>query len=171
VISEAQAAWFDAMVESVIASLPPRYAAHLARTPLIVLDRPDAAMLADLGIDPDDEEAVLEICGLHTGVSLTEASVEDSGSLPSAIHIFREGVLALVAEEEAGEEASGTRHLALGTGKGGEKASGIGDRASGETEGEGEDDAVLEQIRITILHELGHEFGLDEDDLFELGYD
>ncbi len=169
------------MVESVIASLPPRYAAHLARTPLIVLDRPDAAMLADLGIDPDDEEAVLEICGLHTGVSLTEVSVEDSGSLPSAIHIFREGVLALVAGEEAGgeagDEARGTRHLALG--KTEEEASGIGHQASGktgeeaegETEGEGEDDAVLEQIRITILHELGHEFGLDEDDLFELGYD
>lgn len=26
------------------------------------------------------------------------------------------------------------------------------------------------QIRITILHELGHYFGLDEDDLDEIGY-
>ena len=27
------------------------------------------------------------------------------------------------------------------------------------------------QIRITILHELGHHFGMTEDDLAELGYD
>lgn len=33
------------------------------------------------------------------------------------------------------------------------------------------DASVREQIRITLLHELGHEFGLDEDDLWELGYD
>jgi predicted Zn-dependent protease with MMP-like domain len=32
-------------------------------------------------------------------------------------------------------------------------------------------DAVREQIRITLLHELGHELGLDEDDLGRLGYD
>ena len=30
---------------------------------------------------------------------------------------------------------------------------------------------VVEQVRITVLHELGHHFGLDEDDLEELGYD
>jgi predicted Zn-dependent protease with MMP-like domain len=27
-----------------------------------------------------------------------------------------------------------------------------------------------EQIRITLLHEIGHHFGLDEDDLAALGY-
>lgn len=30
---------------------------------------------------------------------------------------------------------------------------------------------VAEEIRITLLHELGHQFGLDEDDLEELGYE
>lgn len=30
---------------------------------------------------------------------------------------------------------------------------------------------IVEQIRITVLHEVGHHFGLDEDDLAELGYD
>ncbi len=33
------------------------------------------------------------------------------------------------------------------------------------------DEAVGEEIRVTILHELGHEMGLDEDDLYDLGYD
>lgn len=30
---------------------------------------------------------------------------------------------------------------------------------------------LIEQVRITLLHELGHHFGLDEDDLERLGYD
>lgn len=29
---------------------------------------------------------------------------------------------------------------------------------------------IREQIRTTLLHEIGHHFGLDEDDLDELGY-
>ncbi|HEY3244268.1 MAG TPA: metallopeptidase family protein [Phycisphaerae bacterium] len=31
-------------------------------------------------------------------------------------------------------------------------------------------DEVVEQVRATILHEIGHFFGLDEDDLDEVGY-
>ena len=39
-------------------------------------------------------------------------------------------------------------------------------------EDEFRDPAELErEIRITVLHELGHYFGLDEDRLAELGYD
>jgi predicted Zn-dependent protease with MMP-like domain len=35
-----------------------------------------------------------------------------------------------------------------------------------------DDPAELErEIRVTVLHELGHYFGLDEDRLAELGYD
>ena len=30
---------------------------------------------------------------------------------------------------------------------------------------------LAEQIHVTLLHELGHHFGWDEDDLTELGYD
>jgi predicted Zn-dependent protease with MMP-like domain len=33
------------------------------------------------------------------------------------------------------------------------------------------DDAVREEIRITLLHEIGHHFGLEEDDLERLGYE
>jgi predicted Zn-dependent protease with MMP-like domain len=29
---------------------------------------------------------------------------------------------------------------------------------------------LVEEVRITVLHELGHHFGLDEDQLDELGY-
>jgi predicted Zn-dependent protease with MMP-like domain len=29
---------------------------------------------------------------------------------------------------------------------------------------------MIEQIRVTLLHEIGHHFGFDEEDLDELGY-
>lgn len=29
---------------------------------------------------------------------------------------------------------------------------------------------LVEQVRVTVLHELGHHFGLDEDELDRLGY-
>ncbi len=31
-------------------------------------------------------------------------------------------------------------------------------------------DELIQQIRHTVLHEIGHHFGLDEDDLDEVGY-
>ena len=33
-----------------------------------------------------------------------------------------------------------------------------------------DDEPLAEQIRITLLHELGHHFGLEEDDLDDLGF-
>jgi len=32
-------------------------------------------------------------------------------------------------------------------------------------------DELIDEIRITVLHEIGHHFGLDEDRLAELGYE
>ncbi|MEJ5920287.1 metallopeptidase family protein [Corynebacterium sp. H78] len=32
------------------------------------------------------------------------------------------------------------------------------------------EEALIEQIRVTLLHEIGHFFGLDEEDLDRLGY-
>ena len=34
----------------------------------------------------------------------------------------------------------------------------------------GSEDELVEQVRTTVLHEIGHHFGLSEDDLDELGY-
>jgi predicted Zn-dependent protease with MMP-like domain len=33
------------------------------------------------------------------------------------------------------------------------------------------DDEVYEEVRVTLLHEIGHHFGLEEEDLEELGYE
>lgn len=46
---------------------------------------------------------------------------------------------------------------------------GIIDLAGGFAQPEG-DDAVFEEIAVTLLHEIGHQFGLSEEDLDELGY-
>lgn len=42
--------------------------------------------------------------------------------------------------------------------------------AAGGWKGRDAEDRVYEQIMITLLHEIGHRFGLDEDDLEALGY-
>jgi predicted Zn-dependent protease with MMP-like domain len=82
-----------------------------------------------------------ELCGLHTGVAFTERSVTSSGDLPSEIRLFREGILAEAGGwEEPGEDVDAV------------------------------EDSIYEEIRITLLHEIGHQFGLDEDDLERLGY-
>lgn len=127
---------FDALLEEAIEQLPPAVRALLDEVPVVALDRPTPEMLRDLGVDPKDEDAALEFCGLHTGVAATERAVDRSGELPSEIHLFREGILDLAGGFDQPDA----------------------------------DDVVYEEIMVTLLHEIGHEFGLSEDDLDQLGY-
>lgn len=138
---------FDALVEEAIDSLPDRLHEMLDEVPVVVLDRPSADMLRDVGIDPADADAASELCGLHTGTAHTEHTFE-APAPSSSIHLFREGILALAGGwtpiKDYDEESAQT--------------------------GPGGEDAVYEEIMVTLLHEMGHQFGLDEDDLEELGY-
>ncbi len=134
---------FDAMVEAEIEALPAGIRALLEEVPVIVEDQPDDDTLAAFGMTRDEAD---ELCGLHTGVAFTERSVEASGELPSEIMLYREGIVA---------EAGGWEQRE--------------DDATDETP-RGGLEAIREQIRITLLHEIGHQFGLDEDDLDRLGY-
>ena len=132
---------FDALLEEALEDLPDGVRRLLDEIAVIVLDRPTTAMLRDVGIDPAEPGAGDDLCGLHTGTAITEKSVEGMGELPTEIHLFREGIVNL--------------------------AGGWGQAMS-----EGEvDDLVYEEIMVTLLHEIGHHFGLDEDDLAELGYE
>lgn len=128
----AERARFDALLEEVIEALPDHLRAKLEEVPLIVDDRPSAAVLRDMGLPPDEM-----LCGLHSGVPLTERSVEHSGLMPEEIRIYREGIVDLAGGWDQ-EEA---------------------------------DDIVFDEIWVTVLHEMGHHFGLDEKDLEELGYE
>lgn len=136
-MTDAERARFDSLMDDVVAELPTGIAELLSEISVIVLDEPSPAMLADLGLAPDDHSALDELCGLHTGTSITERSVEHHADLPTTIHLFRRGIIAL----------------------------------AGGWQDANADDHIYEEIRITLLHEIGHHFGLDEDDLERLGYD
>ncbi len=131
---------FDALLEEVLEQVPPRIHELLEEVPLIVDDRPAPELARQLAADFGevcDEEFIQSLCGLHTGIAITEKSVQDHAELPENIRIFREGIV----------------------------------WTAGGWEQEDADDIVFEEIWITVLHEVGHHFGLDEDDLAELGYD
>jgi predicted Zn-dependent protease with MMP-like domain len=132
---------FDELLEGVLHSLPPRLTDLLEEAPLIVEDRPSRQLLRELGMDEDDDL----LCGLHSGTALTERSVEQTPEMPETIHIFREGIIDHAGGWERWKDEEGQWW--------------------------GGPEAIGREIRITILHEIGHHFGLDEDDLRELGYD
>ena len=122
---------FDAQVDKVLAALPRQIHELIERVPMHVEDYPSDEVLINRGFRYRDD-----LCGLYTGVPLTERSIMHSGTLPDVITIYREGIL----------------------------------RASADRRGRISNGRLREQIRITILHELGHHHGMTEDDLREIGY-
>lgn len=123
--------YFDEQLESVVAELPPRVHELLEEVPMYIEDFPSRKMMHDLGI-----RYRAGLCGLYTGIPLTNRQVGQSGVLSDVIHIFREGVLSLASDGRGNIDEAELR----------------------------------KQIRITVLHELGHHHGLTEEELEELGY-
>lgn len=138
---------FDLLLEDVIEGLPPRVRELLDEISLVVMDRPTPAMLDELRRDgllqneDGTESDGSDLCGLHTGTGLIDRPIDDTGLLPDQVHIFREGIVGLALDEE---------DLTW--------------------DAPDADERVYEEIRITVLHEIGHHFGLEEEDLDELGY-
>lgn len=128
---------FDALLEDVLGRLPAALHNLIEEAPLIVEDHPSEELKRELDIEHNDE-----LCGLHTGVPLTERSVEAPDL--EFIHLFREGIVEMAGGWDEGLDDAG--------------------------EPIGGENSIREEIRITILHEIGHHFGLDEDDLERLGY-
>lgn len=122
---------FDEQVDKVLATLPPQIHELLERVPMHVEDYPSEDVMDNRRVRYRDD-----LCGLYTGIPLTERSIQHSGTLPDVITIYREGIL----------------------------------RAAADRKGRVSNDRLREEIRITILHELGHHHGLTEDDLREMGY-
>lgn len=114
-----------------------------------------AALLDEVPLVVDDEptKAMLKdlgmdehdlLCGLHWGIALTERSVQQEGNLPDRIWLFREPIMELAGWWRGNPQTVSAMH-----------------RRS---------ERLFNQIRITLLHEIGHHFGLDEQQLAELGY-
>ena len=129
---------FDRLFEEVLDALPPGIHKLIEEVPIVLEDRPSRQLLRELGIEDDDEI----LCGVHTGVPLTDRSVERPDA-SDVVQVFREGVIDMAGGWEEDEDDEGPF---------------------------GGVERIREEIRITILHELGHHFGLDEDDLDRLGY-
>jgi len=122
---------FDDELEWILERLPPMVHELIEKVPLHVEDHPSAEVMAKTGVRYRDQ-----LCGLYTGIPLSERSIQHSGTLPDVVTIYREGIL------EAARDARGR----VRPGR------------------------LRREIRITVLHELAHHHGLDEDELRELGY-
>jgi predicted Zn-dependent protease with MMP-like domain len=123
--------FFDKRLEKVLAGLPEWVLKLLDEVPLCVEDYPSDEVLREVGVSDRGS-----MCGLYTGVPISERSITDPSRLPDTVTIYREGIL----------------------------------RAAEDAHGNLSEPELLRQIRITVLHELGHYHGLDEQELEALGY-
>ena len=78
----------ETIARAALQSLAPAFASHLGDVVLVVEEFADEATLAEMGMDDP-----FELTGLYEGVPLTEKSVEQSGTLPDRVRLFRRPIL------------------------------------------------------------------------------
>ena len=114
----------EAIARATLERLPEPFARSLGDIVLLVEEFADEATLKAMGIDEP-----FDLTGLYEGVPLTERSVEQSGTLPDRIRLFRRSIL----DEWAGG-----------------------------------DDTLEHLVGHVLVHEVGHHFGLSDDDMHAL---
>lgn len=114
----------EAIARATLERLPQPFAHSLGDVVLMVRDFADDEILENMGIDDP-----FDLTGLYEGIPLTEQSVEQSGTLPERILLFRRPIL----DEWAGGEET-LEHL----------------------------------VAHVLIHEVGHHFGLSDDDIHAL---
>ena len=114
----------EAIARRALLSLPEPFASHLRDVVLLVEEFADDETLDAMGIeDPFD------LTGIYEGIPLTERSVDQSGTLPDKIRLFRRPIL----DEWAGGE-----------------------------------DTLEHLVAHVLVHEVGHHFGLSDEDMHAL---
>jgi predicted Zn-dependent protease with MMP-like domain len=114
----------EAIARQALNRLPEPFSNSIGDIVLLVLDFADEEILAQMGIkDP------FELTGLYEGIPLPEQSVDQSGTLPERVLLFRRPILDEWAD---GEET--LEHL----------------------------------VTHVLIHEIGHHFGLSDDDIHAL---
>ena len=78
----------EAIARDALAGLPEPFAAHLGGIVFSVEDVADELLLAEMGI-----EHPLDLTGIYEGIPIGERSVEQSGTLPDRIRLFRRAIL------------------------------------------------------------------------------
>ena len=114
----------EAIARRTLKALPEPFAQSLSDVVLLIEEFADDETLEAMEIeDPFD------LTGIYEGVPLTERSVEQSGTLPERIRLFRRPIL----DEWAGS-----------------------------------DDTLEHLVAHVLIHEVGHHFGLSDDDMHAL---
>jgi len=114
----------EAIARATLDALPAPFSGSLGDVVLLVEEFADDETLDAMGI-----EDPFELSGIYEGVPLTERSVEQSGTLPERIRLFRRAIL----DEWAGS-----------------------------------DDTLEHLVAHVLVHEVGHHFGLSDDDMHAL---
>ena len=114
----------EAIARATLKALPEPFSQSLDDVVLLVEDFADDETLEAMGIDDP-----FELSGIYEGVPLTERSVDQSGTLPERIRLFRRPLL----DEWAGS-----------------------------------DDTLDHLVAHVLIHEVGHHFGLSDDDMDDI---
>ncbi len=86
---------FDQLLEASIAALPPQFARWLEEVAIVVEDEPSPRLLREMGMEDDEE-----LLGSFTGHAITRHSIDDTGSLPPQIMIFRKPLMDMCRNRE-----------------------------------------------------------------------
>ena len=127
---------FEQLVDEAVADLPRQFADRLDNVDVVVEESPSRRLLRRMGLGPGRT-----LLGLYEGVPQTRRTHAYGAVLPDRIVIYRGPVLT----EACGRAAPARR-----------------DAPASES---ALDEAVRAVVRGTVLHEIGHHFGLSEADL------
>ena len=114
----------EAIARATLQALPEPFAQSLGDVVLLVEEFADEETLQAMDIDDP-----FELTGIYEGIPLTERSVEQSGTLPDRIRLFRRPIL--------DEWASA-------------------------------DDTLEHLVAHVLIHEVGHHFGLSDEEMHAL---
>jgi predicted Zn-dependent protease with MMP-like domain len=88
---------FDQQLEIVLQKLPEQVRSFMNDVPLVVEDYPSDEIMRRMRVRHRSS-----LCGLYTGIPLTERSINHSGVPSDVIHIYRQGILRQVRSPHGG---------------------------------------------------------------------
>ena len=110
---------FEKLVGEALDGLPLQFAEMLENVAVVVEEEPEPRVLAEMGMDPDEE-----LLRLYLGVPLPERGSQYQ-SLPDRVAIYRGPVLRCCRSRRE----------------------------------------IVREVRDTVVHELGHYFGLEDEEM------
>jgi predicted Zn-dependent protease with MMP-like domain len=141
---------FERLVAEALRDIPRRFRDEMKNVAVIVENEPPPHVLEDLDLGPDDE-----LFGLYEGTPLPERGASYGNVLPDRISIYQ-----LAIERSCAEEARTARGARVPASE--RRGAGRGAPAAGYEE------SIRICIAETVIHELGHYFGMSEEEIEEI---